>query len=210
MKRVLVLFTTIWFVISGVSASMITNLTPSADVYINSISPSIKYGGKDYLWVRSWIYNGTNNSMKIYLQFALPSDTASIETASLVLTRIAKAGSAYSYTLYGLKKGSMGEKWTERGTVWNNAPANVTDSPSAFTADAVCLATVDWAAGDEGSTVSMPSTADFVAFLNTFRAGDVVTLMISQNGESGGINRLASKENTIYSGPVLMLTYAKK
>ncbi|MFA5688838.1 MAG: DNRLRE domain-containing protein [Kiritimatiellales bacterium] len=204
---------TIWVMVllTGIFAAQAADLSPVADAFANSAAPAGFYGDGQELWVRSFD-PGTINSMKIYLRFQLPADFSGVESAELVFTRTTDVSPpALPYNLHGLKKSVRNQKWKEHGgATWDNAPANNKTSTSGFTSDATkVLATADWEAGAAGTTVSIPGTKDLVDFLNGFSAGDVVTLMVAQNQETGKMNKLASRENKKYAGPVLKLVDKK-
>lgn len=189
--------------------SVTVDLDPIADAHANSAAPESSYGTGSELWVRSWSGTSGINSMKTYLRFEIPSDVAAITSAELILTRTSSVFVPLTNVLYGLEYYSPGQDWVEHsGATWNNAPANDTNSISGFTWQATdALSTSVWNSGSAGSAVSLTNTLAFIDFLNTFDAGDVVTLMISQDQDTGSMNKLASRENTTYDAPTLRLVY---
>ncbi|MFA5688837.1 MAG: DNRLRE domain-containing protein [Kiritimatiellales bacterium] len=193
---------------SGLLRGETVNLSPVADAHANSAAPNSYYGTSGELWVRSFSGTDALNSMKIYLRFKLPADVVSVTSAELTFIRTT-AASTLPYRLYGLKPESAGQNWSETQLSWNNAPANNPASISEVTPDASgVLADVTWNAGVIGTAAVIPTTAELVSFLNRFSGGDEVTLILVQNQDSAQMNKLASRENTTYSGPVLTLTYS--
>ncbi|MFA5688833.1 MAG: PEP-CTERM sorting domain-containing protein [Kiritimatiellales bacterium] len=200
------------------SALVTTNIITSGDTYASSAAPASENGAKEHIWVRSWTNASSNpDSMKAYLKFVLPSDmvAGSITGAGLTFVRQGTAiGIDLTMNLYGL---TLAQSWIEKGggagnnLTWNNAPANDTGSMWGFTSDAKLLASSLWVKGSEGEAVSIASSADWVAFLNTFDPGDTVTLMLAHDSplDNAGVTRLASREHATLDAPTLTLEYTQ-
>jgi len=148
---------------------------------------------------------------KAYIRFELPADFGTANSATFEMTRAVAGTYGSLHDVAGLNDGAN-DNWLEAnatggGTNWNNAPGNVTTSPSAFTDPVVGqFQTVSKSAGGaNGDSISM-STAGLVDFLNLDTNG-FVTLMIGRLQQSSSFDQWASRSHATLAGPKLILDY---
>lgn len=149
---------------------------------------------------------------KTYIRFELPADFGTANSATFEMTRAVAGTFGSLHDVYGLNDGAN-DNWVEQdgtgtGTTWNNAPGNVTTSPSGFTDSVFAgqFSTLSKSSGGaNGDSISM-STADLVNFLNLDTNG-FVTLMVGRLGQSSSFDQWASSEHATLDGPQLILDY---
>jgi len=149
---------------------------------------------------------------KAYIRFELPADFGTANSATFQMTRAVAGTFGSPHDVYGLNDGAN-DNWDELdgtgvGTTWNNAPGNVTTSPSGFT-DSLFAGQFFTASkssgGANGDSISM-TTADLVNFLNLDTNG-FVTLMVGRLQQSSSFDQWASSEHATLAGPQLILDY---
>jgi PEP-CTERM motif len=148
---------------------------------------------------------------KAYIRFELPADFGTANSVTFEMTRAIAGTYGSLHDVAGLNDGAN-DLWAEvdgtgAGTTWNNAPANVITSPSAFTDPVVGqFQTVSKSAGGaNGDSISM-TTAGLVSFLNLDTNG-FVTLMVGRLQQSSSFDQWASSEHATLAGPKLILDY---
>ncbi len=190
-------------------------LSPVADATIKYDSANSNYGSDDSLVVQSPTYGEYDPKQKCYLRFQLPTGQGTIIDAQLKLVRTEVAPWNYNVDLYGLADTVANQNWSEPGLTWNNAPGNNTannfwDSGNAAHLVSKTLPGGSTAGGYVGEEVvleSLPWETDSLAeFLRTDTDG-VVNLLLTTGFTANYQNVFASKENTSYAAPALVLTY---
>ncbi len=189
------------------SWATVVTLDAVADSHVASNSADYNYGTETGLSV----YNkSTNTGCKAYMRFELPADfgTATSATMRIVVSYQGKPWNS-SYNVYGLNDTASGQDWGETTITWNNAPANDTSSSSDFTSDATNVGSfgvTGYKHVNEVGAAKTVSTAELLSFINadTDRA---VTLMINDINTYNASNAFASRENTTYAAPQLVMDY---
>ena len=204
------------FTVVGASASAqaaVVNLSAHADIDIRS--KDLADNGYD----RNVNLVGNTNpdpaagrNYKAYIRFELPADFGTATSATFTMTRAIAGTYGSLHDVYGLNDGAS-DNWVELdgtgvGTTWNNAPGNVTTSPSGFT-DSMAVGQFSTfsqsGGGVNGDSISM-STSDLVDFINLDTNG-YVTLMVGRLQQSSSFDQWASSEHATLNGPQLTLEY---
>jgi len=188
------------------SAIITTDDPGGADAYVDGGQPDLNYGNATNVKINlGFTMNSYCN--KTYIRFGLGSGPHTFTDGALKLTLT----DAYNYgdspfyyqSVYLLNDGDPGENWNEGTITWNNAPANDVASTSGLLSNATLIGTLSNADYDKG--ISLGSIATFVvpsAALNADTNGVVTFILVEQVW--GMLDReYASKENTIYAGPIL-------
>ena len=202
-------------VCTGVRATTnVVELSPIADAMIKYDFPNNIFGPASTLMIQSPNYGEYDPKQKCYLRFQLPPGQGSIVDAKLVLVRDTIAPWQYSVDLYGLKDQVSGQSWSESGLTWDNAPGNNLTNNYWDPANADHLLSKvlngynhGGYSGEEVILENLPWTVNALAgFLKTDTDGEV-NLLLTTGFTATYQNAFASKENTSYEGPVLVLTY---
>ena len=193
----------------------VVELSPIADATIKYDSAGSNYGSAYTLAIQSPNYGEYDPKQKCYLRFQLPTGQGTIIDAKLELVRTATAPWQYNVDLYGLNDEVGSQSWVESALTWNNAPGNslthnLWDAGSSEHLVSKTLngsSTAGGYVGEEITLESLPWEADALAeFLETDTDG-VVNLLLTTGFTATYQNSFASKENTSYEGPMLVLTY---
>ncbi len=183
------------------------SLNAVADTDIRYIAPDYAKANRAGIWVSSV----TNNAIKGYARFELPTDIGTVLSATITYHRTVNAGAWNStYDVYGLNNNVLGNDWPELspgaipgkdytfGLTWNNAPGNDTASFVAFDLEKSTMLGAFQVLGTtyggvKGDSYSV-STAAVKNFLNDDTDG-AVTFMISRHfGESTSLDVFGAKE----------------
>lgn len=183
-------------------------LGSSADALGMQGSPNTNYPSTnpwgDVMWTR-WDGSAT----KFWVKFDLSSIQGTATSATLNVTRIWGATGGDDAVLVGsLKDGDLGEGWGETSLTYNNAPGNVlNDYPLNWGAggNVTYVGGITYSAtGGVGDVLTLTG-ADLLAAVN----GDTnhsLTLGFTKRGYDADAAGFASRTNTFYAGPTLVLT----
>ncbi|MBN2295532.1 MAG: DNRLRE domain-containing protein [Pirellulales bacterium] len=110
-------------------------IRPEADTKIKDVLPDKVHGAESSITVGNE-FDGTS-SYKMYLRFDLASVEVEAASAELLLYQQAEnmgPNNIETVDVFGLIDDIIGETtWSESTLTWNNAPANIVDSPTDFT-----------------------------------------------------------------------------
>ena len=195
------------------------DLTPLADATVSAREPSVCFGDRGELEIRS--PRDFQPGAKCYLLFQIPPEARGrIASASLTLTRVRCAPWLYDVYVFGLPKDA--ERWDEQSITWRNCPANRGDTnywsqnavgPLArqrlngykygvAEGDVVCLGR-PW-------YVTRGGNLDLGRFLNENADEDGrVTLLLTTGMTGKYVNTFASREHEERPPPVLRLYLAE-
>ena len=179
-----------------------------ADAYVRSGQPEVNFGDQPNVTVK---YTGADSTFnrKGYLRFDLGTLTQPVTGATFHLTVSQNNGGAlrpndsqsFTFEVFGLSDGHVGEAWVESAINWNNAPANASvNSLLTGPGQAVSLGTFGIDTASLATTVLALAGESLVSFLNDDTDG-LVTFIIRRIGHSGTSNAahsnsgFASKEH---------------
>ena len=187
--------------------SISTEVGNGADTWILERDPNTNYGSENRLVIKN-DFSFSNLNRKPYIRFDLGSvDKTRIEAANFVLNFIdtsAPPTPTFTYSVYGLNDGTLGEDWDEATITWNNAPgngANSTLEPNQTT----LLGTFSFNPSTTPSGTPLTfSDSRLTNFLKS-DTNDLATLIILRNQSDESGERFSSKENTLFEPPTLQL-----
>ena len=184
-----------------------TEVGNGADAFVNSGSfANQNFGDSEHLaWKNSGVPGDFNR--KSYVRF----DTSSIgqvsdATLTFSISSISDSGfnpnTDHIANVFGLVDGHAGEAWDETTVTWNNAPANVTNSPNAFTRNAILLGTFSVSPSVALGEPIIFSSDELINFINS-DTNDLLTLMVSGSNAIVHGTGFATKENSTFAAPML-------
>jgi len=172
--------------------------------YANQVQGS---GGTGQVIIAKNEGNTNSYTRKSYVKFDLAGGPVLADAPATFTFREADSQNSGTIRVYGLNAGftpggsELGTDWAEGAITWNNAPGNRTNHAYEMDATDTTLITSLSIVGSspDGTEYSVPiaTLADFLQSDNT------VTLMVTAQSRFVNTFRIASSENTTYTGPQL-------
>ncbi|MFI4910937.1 MAG: hypothetical protein ACIAQZ_04650 [Sedimentisphaeraceae bacterium JB056] len=186
-----------------------------ADTDIRQDSPTYAKGDRTVAVVQ----NSSGKNKKMYIKFQLPVDFGTALAVDFKIVPEINYNTLWNweYNLFGLEDGAEGNDWPESspgeipgqsymsGVTWENAPGN-DPATGAMTSDVTEKLNSFNIYSEVGVDVTAVSSQAMVDFINTDSDG-FVTLIMTRTNPSTALDQLATKENTTYAGPRLVITY---
>jgi len=151
--------------------------------------------------------NNHNNTRKSYAKFDLSGGPVLADAPATFIFRETDPYNDGTLRIYGLKTGftpsgsELGTDWSEGAITWNNAPGNRTNHAYLMDAtDTSLIGTLEiLGSSPDGTQYSVPigNLSDFL------QADKTVTLMVTAEDTFVNTFRIATSENTTYTGPQL-------
>ena len=204
MRKLLILL--IITALAGISSAASVQLGAVADTDIRQVAPDYGLSNRSGMWVSSV----SDNGIKGYMRFELPTDIDYVTSATLTLSRDIAGAWNSTYDIYGLDDDVTANDWEEinsarnpgdpytMGLTWNNAPGNDTASETTFDpAESSMLGDFQVVGYNYGGTAGDTYSISGASLLN-FLNGDTdenVTFMISRHsGESTSLDIFGVRE----------------
>jgi len=181
-------------------------LEPVADADVRSNAPDTADGSR----IDLLISGASSQAGKAYMRFVLPGNIEAITKASFTVVLSDRPYWNTLVDVYGLNEDVAGQSWAEGNLTWNNAPGNDTSSYSGFLVDSTMnmgsFTAMGSNYGGNNGDAYTNSTASLLEFLNADNDG-VVNILLGTGAASTDWTEFASKENTNWNAPSLIITY---
>ncbi|QDU33272.1 hypothetical protein KS4_13170 [Poriferisphaera corsica] len=218
--RITILLAAFYILLIGKShqvlqASAIT-LNAVADVDVRSGAAANDAYNRNVLFIKQ--QNTDPNigiSGKAYIRFELPDDFGYATSATFTMTRSLVGAWSWKYDVFGLNQDAetvpfIESENTPPGMTWNNALGNDIESSRGFDpTKTTFLGSWQVQNGGNGGYVGdqYSVAASSVKGLLNSDVNRSITFMVSRDGTSTSHDHWASKEDGVYSGPLLSIEY---